>query len=81
MKPIPDELFPWNVSTIEEFLYYCCPECDLKTKNHETFLKHAINVHQKAQKAFGHTCHNVSIKAEKEDFLNCYHNQLEFVIS
>ena len=79
MKPIPDELFPWNVSTIEEFLYYCCPECDLKTKNHETFLKHAVNSHKKAEKAFGETSNNVSIKAEKEDFSDICDTPMDYL--
>ena len=69
LKPIPDELFPWNVSTIEEFLYYCCPECDWKTKNHETFLKHAITSHKKAEKALGEQNPNAldDIKEESEE--------------
>ena len=34
---------PWDVSNIEEFLYYCCPECDTKVKTTHAFLDHAIN--------------------------------------
>ena len=69
LKPIPDELFPWNVSAIEEFLYYCCPECDWKTKNHETFLQHAISSHKKAEKALGGQTPNAldDIKEESEE--------------
>ena len=36
---------PWNVKNIEEFLYLCCPECDIKTKNVNTFIDHAIREH------------------------------------
>ena len=40
---------PWEVSNIEDFLYYCCPECDLKTKDSQKFVKHAKNSHEKSQ--------------------------------
>ena len=40
---------PWNVDTLEEFLYYCCPECDLKSKDYTQFYDHAVHSHQKAK--------------------------------
>ena len=41
---------PWVVNNLEEFLYYCCPECDeVKIQCRETFLKHALNQHPKAK--------------------------------
>ena len=36
---------PWGVSNIEEFLYYCCPECDTKQKTKSDFITHAIDAH------------------------------------
>ena len=36
---------PWAVSDLEEFLFFCCPECDFKKKNIDEFLNHAINIH------------------------------------
>ena len=41
---------PWNVDTLEEFLYYCCPECkDERIQNKEDFIKHALEVHPKSK--------------------------------
>ena len=36
---------PWSVKNIEEFLYYCCPECEVKDQSKESFLKHALDQH------------------------------------
>ena len=44
---------PWlAVATLDEFLYYCCPECELKTKDHNHFYNHAMQIHEKAKVAF-----------------------------
>ena len=40
---------PWHVSNIDEFLYYCCPECDLKCKDGDSFIDHATNSHEQAK--------------------------------
>ena len=42
---------PWTVSTFKEFLYYCCPECDIKTKEEALFFQHALEKHRQAQVA------------------------------
>ena len=39
---------PWNVGNIDEFLYFCCPECDLKDQSKTNFLQHALDQHPKA---------------------------------
>ena len=36
---------PWNVESLEDFLYYCCPECDEKSQSREDFLCHALAYH------------------------------------
>ena len=36
---------PWKVSNLEEFLYYCCPECIFRCKRIEEFEQHAIIAH------------------------------------
>ena len=44
------ELNPWNVSTVDAFLYYHCPECDVNF-SHDTkaaFLTHASDQHPKS---------------------------------
>ena len=40
---------PWDVSTLEEFLYYCCPECPERTKDSHVFLDHAVKTHELAK--------------------------------
>ena len=40
---------PWLVPNLDEFLFYNCPECSLKTKEHDTFFKHAVSLHPKAK--------------------------------
>ena len=43
------EINPWCVSNLEEFMYYCCPECDKRSKSKNLFVKHALGEHSKAQ--------------------------------
>ena len=38
---------PWSVP-IENFLHFCCPECDSKDKNRESFIQHALENHPMA---------------------------------
>ena len=40
---------PWCVSTLEDFLHFCCPECDVKDKSKELFLQHISKKHPKAK--------------------------------
>ena len=43
---------PWKVENLEEFLHYCCPECDLSREtvfqSKQLFLKHALDEHPEA---------------------------------
>ena len=48
MKPA-DQENPWLVEHLEEFLYFCCPECHVKDQSKESFLEHALNQHPKAK--------------------------------
>ena len=36
---------PWAVGNLEEFLYYCCPECNEKNQSKELFLQHALGTY------------------------------------
>ena len=40
---------PWSVENLEEFLYFCCPECDEKNQSKDMFIKHALNHHPKSK--------------------------------
>ena len=44
---------PWTFSTLEDFLFYCCPECPFKISNSLSFTNHAIKYHPKAKDKFG----------------------------
>ena len=48
-----EEKNPWAVRNLKEFLYFCCPECDVKNQSEELFLQHALNEHPKAKEYFG----------------------------
>ena len=40
---------PWKVSKLEDFLYFCCPECNVKDKSKDFFIRHALDHHPKAK--------------------------------
>ena len=40
---------PWQASSLEDFHFYCCPECpDVKHHAKELFVRHALDHHPKA---------------------------------
>ena len=55
---------PWNVSNLEEFLYYCCPECDCKNKDKEDFVNHVVISHPRAKILIGP---EIEIEIEESD--------------
>ena len=44
-----DNVNPWDVGKLEEFMYFICPECDKRDQSREHFLQHAMNEHPKAK--------------------------------
>lgn len=48
MNQIKDN--PWNVESFDDFLFYCCPECDERNQSKDLFIKHALNHHPEAHK-------------------------------
>ena len=36
---------PWTYADLDEFLYYCCPQCDEKYKTKSLFVDHALISH------------------------------------
>ena len=36
---------PWSVSSLEDFRFYCCPECDCKNVTKDSFVNHAVIAH------------------------------------
>ena len=45
MKCEPNNKNPWCVENLEEFLYFCCPECDERNQSKESFIEHAFEQH------------------------------------
>ena len=62
------KLNPWDVKNLEEFRYYCCPECPSKNVNKTDFIKHAVTAHPESQNAIERLEDNKAvIKTEKPD--------------
>ena len=61
---------PWFVENLEEFLYYCCPECDLSRESifqsRELFLEHALETHPKAKSCLLDSTDNVKEEYDVE---------------
>ncbi len=36
---------PWSIEDLNEFLFFCCPQCDHRTKSKPHFLNHALVKH------------------------------------
>ena len=44
---------PWqDADGVEDFLYYCCPECDFKHEVKEMFKQHALEEHPRSEALF-----------------------------
>ncbi len=41
---------PWSIDDLEEFLFYCCPQCDHQAKGRVSFLNHAFLSHPEVSK-------------------------------
>ena len=39
---------PWAVGNVDQFLFYNCPECELKEQDRNLFIQHAMETHPKA---------------------------------
>ena len=44
-----ESINPWAVGNLEEFLYFCCPECNERSQSEDSFLKHAFENHPKSK--------------------------------
>ena len=57
---------PWFVNNLEEFLYFCCPECDGRNQSKELFLKHALDQHPNSKVYLS----NILVKQENNEKIN-----------
>ena len=46
---------PWNVSSVQDFTFLNCPECNFKTKEDDLFQCHAVSLHPMCYVLFGDT--------------------------
>ena len=44
---------PWDVTSLDDFLFYCCPECDSKHVTKPKFILHAFKQHPEAKDYLG----------------------------
>jgi hypothetical protein len=58
LVPERDPSNPWDVRVVSEFLYYCCPECPVRTKKLSKFLKHANEKHDN----FNKVCRSIHVR-------------------
>ena len=58
---------PWS-GDLDKYLFYCCPECDDKSENKESFIGHAVTNHPKAKEIL---CENETLtKLEEPEFMD-----------
>ena len=48
---------PWSAGNLDDFLYYCCPECDIRDQSKEVFIKHALDNHPNSTEHIVHLAH------------------------
>ena len=44
-----DKFNPWTVTSLDDFLFYCCPECDDRSVTKSEFVQHAVKNHPRSQ--------------------------------
>lgn len=49
MESLKNKTNPWEVENLDEYLNYCCPECDHKSKTKGLFISHAFSSHPEAK--------------------------------
>ena len=64
VKPKEEAFNPWNVSNLDDFLHYCCPECDVRHESRTLFINHAIDEHPKSR----HFLSIFDLKQDNESF-------------
>ena len=45
LEPIVSLKNPWAVDSLDNFSFYCCPECDIRSQNKQEFINHAFSKH------------------------------------
>ena len=45
MEPVVSLKNPWAVDSLDNFTFYCCPECNIRSQNKQEFINHAFSKH------------------------------------
>ena len=61
-----EEINPWSAKIVEDFLYFNCPECDVKDQFKDSFIQHALESHPNSRPHF-----LGCVKIELLDVKNC----------
>ena len=61
---------PWEVENVEDFLYFCCPECDVKNHSRDHFLKHAFDQHPKSKEYLEKWAYSIKDELKEENNQN-----------
>ena len=61
---------PWAVGSLDDFLHYCCPECDNKSQTKELFINHALINHPQAKIAIPMIMQGEDDQAEEQQRYN-----------
>ena len=60
---------PWEVESIEDFLFFCCPTCDKKIcgQKRDIFLQHAFSQHPESKESLEELIASEQIDEEFDD--------------
>ena len=60
---------PWLVTSVTDLSYFCCPECQYRSRDLEYFRIHALNNHEQAKDLFNRDEDEylTKVKEEQED--------------
>ena len=61
---------PWEVENVEDFLFFCCPECDVKNHSRDHFLKHAFDQHPKSKEYLEKWAYSIKDELKEENNQN-----------
>ena len=58
---------PWNIESLEDLHFYCCPQCEFRNLSKSEFIKHAVMEHPDSQDAIDKLEGKKGMKSEKRD--------------
>ena len=67
-------LNPWEVHSIDDFNYFCCPECVFRSKEDISFQAHALQNHELSKTFFNNVEQGYLLRGHSTTTLaNSYH--------